>query len=546
MSRLFPTLAGYQRSWLRADAVAGLVTAAVVIPQAMAYATVAKLPVQFGLYTCVVPLAVYAALGGARRLSVTTTSTIALLTGTVLLSASTHRPDAADLATLAVATGLILLLGRLLDLGFLADDISEPVLTGVKAAVGLTIATSQIPRLTGITVPEDGGGFVSEIEALVHATSGVQAATLLLSAATLVTIVLLRRFAPALPAPLLALVAAAAGTTLLDLRGHGVMLVPPTPGGLPPLSPPHWEHLGRLLPTAAAIALFSFVESVAAARALRSPADDPLDENRELLAIGVANTAGGLLSSIPVAGGFSQSSVTARAGARSQLSQVVVAAVAVVIVTWLTGLPGRIPVPALAILVLFAVSGLMNPAAFVALGRISRTDLAVALVTMLVGLVGGLLAAVGAGIVITLWLLLRELGRPELYAARPADAPGLLLVRLDTYLYTANVRAMAEDLVDAVCAARPAARVVVLGLPAQRDLNATVLDELDRLRRRLAEQDVDLWFADITPAALRVARRASWWRNAEAAGAIWPTTTDAVNAYQHLHPSSPGDDRSTG
>ena len=258
---IFDWARSYPADWLRGDVVAGLTAAAVVVPKAMAYATIAGLPVQIGIYTVLVPTAVYALFGTSRPLSVSTTTTLAVLTatalGTVVPSAETATLIAAS-ATLAVLVGGILVLAFALRMGFVADFISEPVLTGFKSAIGLVIVVDQLPKLLGIHIEKSG--FFRDIIAVLHQLPATSIPTLLLALFLLVLIFGLERYLPRAPAPLIAVGIAIAATALLDLGNWGVATVGDIPPSLPSLTLPQTDLFLTLWPAAAGIALMSFTE----------------------------------------------------------------------------------------------------------------------------------------------------------------------------------------------------------------------------------------------------------------------------------------------
>jgi MFS superfamily sulfate permease-like transporter len=224
----------YQGAWLRADVLAGLTSAAVVVPKAMAYATIAGLPVQVGLYTALVPLVVYALLGTSAVLSTTTTTTIAILCGAELAQAAPGGSPAELLAaatTLSVLVGVILALCAVLRLGFIANFISEPVLTGFKTGIGIVIVADQVPKLLGIHFPK--GSFLHNLAAIVQNLAHTSSTTLLLALAMIALIALLERFAHKVPAPLVVVAIGIAAAALFGLDQHGVETVGAIPRGLP-------------------------------------------------------------------------------------------------------------------------------------------------------------------------------------------------------------------------------------------------------------------------------------------------------------------------
>ena len=244
-SNAIPALAwlrGYEKAWLRPDILAGLIAAAVVIPKAMAFATIAGLPVQVGLYTAFVPMVVYALLGTSRPLSVSTTTTISILTAAEIEKVSPNgRPEELITtgATLAILVGAMLILASLLRLGFVANFISDPVLAGFKAGIGLVIVVDQLPKLLGIHIEKTG--FLRDIGSLILHLPQTSRIALAISVVMLMVMVLLARFAPRAPAPLIAVALGIGASGLLGLEHYGVSMVGSIPRGLPHFT---WPNLG--------------------------------------------------------------------------------------------------------------------------------------------------------------------------------------------------------------------------------------------------------------------------------------------------------------
>ncbi len=291
---------------IRLDVVAGLTAAAVVLPKAMAFAAVAGLPVAVGLYTAFVPALIYGLLGSSRVLSVSSTTTLAILTAAELGSVVPDG-DPAKLvtatATLTALVGILLLAARLLKLGFVASFISLPVLTGFKAGIGAVILLDQAPKLLGLHVAKQS--FLADVVSLVQHLPATSLPTLAVAGTTLTVLVGMERLKPHAPAPLVTVAAALIASWLLDLGAAGVSTVGTIPQGLPSFSLPDPALAQALLPGAMGIALMSFTESIAAARAFVRPGDPPLDANRELVATGLANLGGALLGGMPAGGGTS-------------------------------------------------------------------------------------------------------------------------------------------------------------------------------------------------------------------------------------------------
>lgn len=549
-SWLLSTLDGYQRRWIVRDVLAGLSAGAVVVPQAMAYATIADLPVQVGLYTCIVPMLVYALLGGSRAMSVSTTSTIATLTATTLVSAgvAAGADDAIGaLMMLTLLVGVVLLLARACRLGSLVENISGATVLGLKIGVGATVAVGQLPKLLGESFDFSGHGFLRSLVAVGEALGSVNIPTLLLSIGSIATLLLLKRFAPRVPGTL---VVVAAGMLLVGVGGIddlGVDLIAPVTGGLPVPGIPDLSAAAALVPGALAIAVMAFLESAAVARSLRQATEPQIDSDQELFATGAANTVGAFFSAMPAAGGFSQSAVNQGAGARSQLATLTTVALAVAVALFLAPVLSLLPEATLAAMVFTAVAGLVNIPELVRWARISRIDFWVATAVAAIGLTAGLLPAVAVGVVVTLVLVLRELNIPRIrVVGRRGSALG---VEPERGLYTANALANQRLIVQTVSAQAEPVRTLVLGLPQQVVMSITVLDTLEALDRELSQLGVLLHLAAVPEAAAAVAARTPWYSGLVEAGRVHPTVDIGLRAAADregsgsVHPGEVADER---
>ena len=481
---LFSTVVGYRRSWILRDVIAGLSAGAVVIPQAMAYATIANLPVQVGLYTCILPMLVYAFLGGSRAMSVSTTSTIATLTATTLVTAgvAAGAEDAmGSLMMLTLLVGAILLIARLCRLGSLVENISGATVLGLKIGVGATVAVGQLPKLLGESDDFSGHGFLASLGAVAQAFGSANGPTIALSAGSIAVILVLKRFAPKVPGTLVVVVG---GILLVGLAGIdrlGVDLIAPVPSGLPVPGIPDFGQTVVLFPGALAIAVMAFLESAAVARSLRVATEPQIDSDQELFGTGAANTVGAFFGTMPAAGGFSQSAVNQSAGARSQVATLVTVVLAVLVALFLGPVLSLLPEATLAAMVFVAVAGLINIPELVRWARISRVDFWIASSVAVLGLTAGLLPAVAVGVVVTLILVLREVNIPK--ATIVGGDGGVLGIRLDRGLYTANALANERMLLETVAAQGAPVRALVLGLTQQEVMTITVLDALEDLDR---------------------------------------------------------------
>jgi SulP family sulfate permease len=513
-------LSRYQKEWLRPDVTAGLTAAAVVIPKAMAYATIAGLPVQVGLYTAFLPMLIYAALGTSRPLSVSTSTTLAILAGGVLGQVGTAGDPASLLsasATLTMLVGGILVLAWCLRLGFIANFISEPVLIGFKAGIGLVIVVDQVPKLLGIHFQK--GPFVHNLLAILGGLPGMSLATLSVGAVIIAILVGMERFRPRAPAPLIAVAVGIAGMGLLGLRAHGVESVGQIPQGLPSFSLPDFSLAAELWPGALGIALMSFTETIAAGRAFAMSEEPPIRANQELLATGLANMGGALLGAMPVGGGTTQTAVNRLAGARTQLAEMVTAAAALVTMLLLAPLIGLMPEATLAAVVIVYSIGLIKPAEFRAILKIRRMEFLWALAALAAVVLLGTLKGIIVAIVVSLVALAYQAANPSVHVLgrkpgtnvfRPLSGEhsedetfsGLLLLRLEGRVFFANAERIGEKMRSLVAEAKP--KVVALDLSGVLDLEYTALKMLTEGEKRVRERGVMLWLVGLNPEVLRV------------------------------------------
>ncbi len=532
----------YTRSWLRFDLLAGLTAAAVVIPQAVAYASLAGLPVQVGLYVATVPMVAYALLGTSRPLSVSSTSTISILTAGAIADAGAANDPARAATTaalLALLVGILLAGSSLLHLGFLADFISTPVLTGFKAGMGLVIAASQLGKLLGTDV--EGDHFFDQVWSAAQHLGDADWLTVALGATALAVLLALRRWAPRVPGPLVVVVLGIGVVALANLDQHGVAVVGPVPSGLPAFELPDFSGTTGLLPAAAGIALMSFVESISAARAFTAKTDPPVDADRELLALGAANLTAGLFQAYPAGGGTSQTAVNDAAGARSRIAGVVTAATAVLVLTLLTSFLADLPLAVLGAIVMVAAVGLVDLAPLRRIATIRRRDFWLGVVALAGVLTLGVLQGVLVAVVISLLVLLHELDHPHLTTSGPR--PGLLMIRPEGRLFFANVRRVCSQIV-ALVNEPESPQVVLLDLSAVNDLDITALDRLADLAEDLHDRGTLLWSAApsdqvaamISRAAELLGRPDLRADTGELGVRVFPGLDEAVSAYDQRTP----------
>ena len=426
MGWLFSSLRGYQGSWLRSDLLAGLSVWAVLVPEALAYASIAGVSPVVGLYASPGALVLYAALGSSRQLIVGPMAAAAVLsaaTVAALVPVGGGRFVALT-AALAIIAGLAALVAGLLRLGFLANFVSEPVLKGFIVGLSLTIIARQLPKLLGIA--HGSGDFFAQLWHVFTHLGDVQGLTLLVGVLSLVVIIGLRRVATGIPGYLVAVLLGIAAVKLFDLDQHGVEIVGSIKSGLPTLGVPdiHASDVGALAAGGVGLMLVGFAEGLAAAKTYAARAHQQIDANRELLGLGAANLASGLSSGMVVAGSLSKTAVNASAGGRSQLSGLIVAALTIVTLLALTGLFEDLPVATLAAIVVAAVVDLVDVRALVSLyraysrrlgrefGFVARPDFIAAIAALLGVLVFDPLPGLFIGISVSLLLLIYRASRP--------------------------------------------------------------------------------------------------------------------------------------
>jgi SulP family sulfate permease len=511
----------YRREWWRSDLLGAITAGSLVIPEALAYAAIAGLPVSAGLYTAVAAMVIYPILGSSRPLSVTTTSELAMLTAAQVAASATVEGAApvAVATALALLVGGILILASALRLGFLANFISTPVLVGFKSAVGVVIVVAQLNALLGLHMTSTRT--LGTLLELPGALTQTHLMTLSVSLVGIGFLLGLPRLFPRLSAPALWIALSIVAAALFNLEALGVKPVGSIREGLLSVSVPDLALARTLAPAALGIALMSFTESVAAARTYWQQGDPPIVADQELLALGAANAASAFMGGMPAGGGTSQTAIAEHAGVRSQLAQWVIAGMVLLILLLPSRMLGLLPKAALSALVLVHAIEMIQPETFHAIGRVRRVELMWALVTfagvILLGTLDGILIAVG----ISILTLIYQANRPPVYALaynaekeifrrvgeRQEDQtfPGLLMLRTEGRLTFANaanarerMRALAEQ-------AKP--KVIVLECSAIADIEYTALLQLTEAEKNLHAHGISMWLAAVNPDLLAVIER---------------------------------------
>lgn len=543
-SSLLPVLTwapAYKRAWLVPDLLAGLALWAVVIPEGTAYAQLAGLPPQAALVAAPIALAAYAVVGSSRVVVVGATTASAVVVGSTLsplASAGSARYASLALALTLLVGGAYIVVGTL-RLGWVSQFLSRTVLTGFAFGLGLVVAVGQLPKLLGIQ--GSTGNFFQRLWDLLHHLDGINAPTLAIGAGSLAILFGLARFARRVPGALVVVAIGIVAVALFGLDGHGVAIVGTIPGGVPTPALPSdvsLRDLGTLMPGALAVCLVAYSEHMASARQLADTGGD-VDPNQELLALGVANLGAGLLKGFPVGGALSKSEVNEQAGARSQMSSLTAAALALLTVIALTGVFHNLPEAVLGAVVLHAVVGLMRVGVMRRYWQLQRFDFVLAATALggelVFDVLPGLLLAVGLALAHLIYratrprvIVVGRLPGTTTYAdvARHPEAerfPGVMVLRLDAELFFANVMVLRVRVLDAVHRATTPVRAIVIDLEATSQLDVDSADILTALAQRLASMGVRLHLARVRDPVLDLLRAAGspLWEEAR-----WHRTVD--------------------
>jgi sulfate permease, SulP family len=512
---LFPSLRGYRRRWLSRDVVAGLTVWAVLVPEALAYATIAGVSPVIGLYAAPPALVLYALFGSSRHLVVGPMSATAALSAAAVADVATDGDVVALTAALAVVTGVIAAVAGLARLGFVSNFISEPVLKGFIIGMALTIIVGQLPKLFGIERGE--GDFFEQLGHLVANLGDTSLTTLAVGLVSLAVVLALRRFLPLVPGSLVAVALGIVAVALADLDDHGVAIVGHIDSGLPAFGLPDVSarDYGRLAGAAFGVMFIGFAEGLGAAKTYAAKEHYDIDANRELVGLGAANVGSGLSGGMVVNGSLSKTAVNGTAGARSQVSGLVVAVLTVVTLLLLTGLFEDLPEATLAAVVIAAVVELVDLRALGELRRAysprlrsiygvaARPDLIAALAALVGVLVFDTLPGLFIGIAASLFLLVYRASRPHIallgrvprtdtFADLDRDptaraVPGVLVVRPETGLFFANAEAVRSHLLALV---DDDTRVVVLDAQTVPSIDLTAVRALDQLADDLERRGV--------------------------------------------------------
>ncbi len=518
----------YRREDLRPDLTAGLTTAVMLIPQAMAYAMLAGLPPIVGLYASVVPLALYALFGSSRELAVGPVAMVSLLvaTGVGAVAPVGSAEFIGYAVVLAAMVGVIQLAMGVIRAGFLVNFLSHPVISGFTSAAALIIGFSQLKHLLGVDIARSHHVHEILLSAIDQLTK-VNVATLILGAASVAALIALKRYKPLFPRALAVVVVGSVAVWLFGLTGNGVAIVGNVPAGFPAPALPGFDAdvLTKLLPIAITIALVGFMESISVAKAFARRSKYEVDPNQELVGLGVANIGGALFGAYPVTGGFSRTAVNAQAGARSTLASLITAVVVGLTLLLFTPAFYYLPKAVLAAIIMTAVFGLIDVAEVKHLWRVRRSDLALLATTFVATLSLGIELGIGVGVGASLlWFVVRStrphiavLGRRPNGSFRNVDryddtepVPGALLVRMDASFYFGNVSFLKDTLRRLEREAAEPVHTVILDASAINNLDSSADAALHELLENYQDRHVQLVLTRVKGPVMDVLRRSGY------------------------------------
>ena len=524
MRRVFLSLRNYQRDWVRGDVIAGLTVWAVLVPSALAYATIAGVPPVVGLYTAPAALVLYAALGSSRQLITGPSAAAAALSAAIVGNAVAGNggqfvPTA---AALAICVGLAALLAGVLRLGFVANFISEPVLKGFIVGLALTVIAGQVPKLFGVETGH--GDFFERAWDFLTNIDQTDGLTLLVGIGSLAVLFATPRVAPAIPGTLVAVVLGIVAVELFDLGDHGVAIVGSINPGLPSLALPDvsLNRFGGLMAAALGVMLVGYAESLGTAKTFAQRENQQIDANRELISLGAANLGAGISGGFAVNGSLSKTAVNSTAGGRTQLVGLIAAGLTILTLFLLTGFFESLPVATLAAVVIAALVELIDFSTLRdyyrvytkrlgrAYGFAARADFIAAVAAMLGVMVFGVLAGLFTGVLISLLLLLYRTSRPpvaELGRVPGASGhfsdldrhpenqrvDGVAVLRIEGGLYFANATPLAAEIRNA--AHRDDVHAVVVDAETVPFIDVTAAQILDQLARELQADGIRLVIA---------------------------------------------------
>ena len=554
-----PALSGYQRSWLRADVLAGASLAAVAIPEAMGYSSIAHVPFGAGLYSLIVPAIVFALVGASRLLVVGADSATAALlaSGIAGLGVVGLQRDSAEwlawAGLIALVTGGLLLIAWVLKLGFLGDFLSTSVLVGFLAGVGLLVLTEQIPGMLGLP-KHDVTGVVNKWIAVLGDLRDVHWPAMVFAGITLVGLIAVKRFRPSLPMPIMVVVGSIVAVMTFDLD-RWVPTIGPVDAGVPSIRFPPLSEVVAHFPTVLTISfgclLVILAQSAATARSFAQRHGDAVDVNRDILGLSAANVSAALTGSFVVNGSPTKTAIVDQQRGRTQVANLTMALVTLLVVAVASGPLGQLPDAVLAAIVFVVGVELIDWRGFVRIWKIRRVEFVIAVLTTGAVIGFGVLTGIVAAMVMSLLQIIRRQYRPERFVVGVGDhgqrryqsvkpgrqtMPGLIVFRYDADLFYANVGRFSDDVTGLIKAAPDPVRWLVLDCSVISDVDYSAATVLRNLIDYVHSVGAHFVLAGVTP-ELRESLETARVMADVSADSVYPGVGSAVRAFEAAYPA---------
>jgi SulP family sulfate permease len=543
-------LRGYRRAWFTADLLAGISVCLVMIPTVIAYAGLMGLPAQYGLYAALVPLAVYPFFGGSRQVIVGPDIALCLLIVSAVRPLAGGDPGrAAALAgTVAVLSGLLLLLGARARLGAVADFFSKPVLVGYMTGAALILVASQLDKLFGVSLQRND--FVPRLAELYGKLDKMNPATAIFGISLVTLLLGLHRFAPKIPSALVVCVVGVIASTSLGLEHRGVAVVGPLPAGLPAFTLPQfaWRDLQSLLPAAIGIALLSYTEVILLGRAFGAKNGYEVNANQELVALGASDLLTGFFQGFAGTGSQARTAVNDAVGGKTQVASLVAAAMLALFLLFLTPVVAHLPIVALAAILVYGGFALVEFDVMMRIYRYYPRSAAVAGLTTLGVLVAGVIPGILIGVVLSLFGLISRISNPPDAVLReipghgfhdPGDTPGgqtlpgLLAYRFYAPLLFPNAAHFTARARQLILDSKTPVVWFLLDAQAITDIDVTALETLAALHRELKQKGIALKIAHANPPLRATLERTGLAREL-GENSFFASVHECVTAFQSL------------
>lgn len=520
LRKIFPVLdwaASYEKAWFKGDLMAGLTVGVMLIPQGMAYALIAGLPPEYGLYASLIPLVVYSLLGTSRQLAVGPVAMdslfVAITVSAMAVAGSEHYIELAIL--LALMIGAMQLVFGLIRLGFLVNFLSRPVVVGFTTAAALIISLNQVKYIFGTPIPRS-----NQVHTLVmnigEALGNIHPATFIFGVLAIGLILAMKKWAKKIPSSLVLVVIGTLLVYALGWHESGISVVGVIPSGLPVPQVPSFtsEEVMSLLPAAFALSLIAFMEAISVAKAIESRQDQyKINANQELIALGLSNIVGSLFRSYPVTGGFSRTAVNYDAGAKTGLAGIISAAVILITLLFLTDLFYFLPHVVLAAIIIVAVSGLIDLVVPVKLWKTDKKEFAMYAVTLITTATVGIMEGIIVGVLLSLVLLIYKVSTPHMAVVGKFPGtnlyrnverfievdidPEILILRFDARLFYANMNYFRDHLVQFEQQKGEQLKAIIIDGSGINSIDSSAIEMVKKLIENYQKRNILLLFSGL-------------------------------------------------